>query len=372
MSGAPNALTARQRLELRAAGILAALPPRLQVLLSGRPPVIVDGQRLEPEMQLTLALLERRGAAPVEELTVEEAREATRRQSAISSGRPIPVGDSKDLWIDGVAGPLPARHYAPVDEPGGRPPLIVYFHGGGFVVGDLDTHDGLCRMLCRHSGAHVLSVDYRLAPENPFPAAVEDATAALRWAQAHAATLGADPRVVAVGGDSAGANLAAVAAWLAARSGEPVPAMQLLLYPAADATARRRSHELFGEDYFLTSKQMDWYLGHYIRGGGDLTDPRLSIVLADDLSGLPPALVVTAGFDPLRDEGEAFAAALREAGTPVVLRRFPGLVHGFARATGVSRAARDALVEVAGATRALLAVARAQAGAAPADERLAA
>jgi acetyl esterase len=346
-------LTTRQRVEYRIARLLAALPPRLQLRVSGRKQVVLDGQRLEPEIQMQLAMIERQGAPPVESLTVEEAREATRLQAAVAGGLELPVGSVRDLSVDGAAGPLRARHYAP-EEPGGPHPLLVFYHGGGWVIGDIDTHDAGCRLLARHAGVHVLSVDYRMAPEHPFPAPIEDGRAAFEWAHAHAAELGADPGRVAVGGDSAGGNIAAVTAWSCARDGGPAPAFQLLIYPATDFVGRRASRDLFAEGFFLTEAEMDWFRDHYVKGA-DPHDPRLSILLADDLSGLAPALIVTAGFDPLRDEGEAFAAALREAGNTVALRRFTGLIHGFFNMTGVSRVSRDAVVEIAGATRALLA-----------------
>ncbi len=347
-------LTSRERAERRAAQALARLSPRAQVRLSRRPAVRLDGQTLSPEIQMTLALLERRGDPPIETLTPVEARAQTRRTALVVAGRPVPVGAVRDLSIDGAEGPLRARLYS-CDEPGGPHPLLVYFHGGGFVIGDLDSHDGVCRMLCVHAGVNVLAVEYRLAPEHPFPAAVDDGRASLRWAIDNAAALGADPARVAVGGDSAGGNISAVASQTAARDGGPGPALQLLVYPATDASTPRPSAGLFAEGFFLTRAQMDWFIGHYA-ADSDLTDPRMSPLLAGDLSGLAPALVVTAGFDPLRDEGEAYAAALRAAGTPVLLRRFPGLIHGFVNAAGISRVSRDALIEVAGATRAMLAV----------------
>jgi acetyl esterase len=261
-----------------------------------------------------------------------------------------------ELQIDASV-PLRARHYAP-SESGGPHPLLVYYHGGGFTYGDLDTHDGVCRILCRHAGVHILAVDYRLAPEHPFPAAVEDARAALRWAYANAGQLGADPGRIGVGGDSAGGNLAAVVSRLAARDGGPAPALQLLIYPATDFTSRHRSRELFGDGFLLTNAEMDWFETNYLgTGRAQASDPRASPLLAEDLSGLPPALVITAAFDPLRDEGEEYAKALRDAGSPATLRRFPGFVHGFIGAAGVSRTCRDALVEIAGATRAMLATA---------------
>ena len=235
--------------------------------------------------------------------------------------------------IDGPA-PIPARHYEPL-EPGGPHPLLVYYHGGGFLYGDLDTHDNVCRILCRHAGAHVLAVDYRLSPEHPFPAAVEDARAALRWAYVNAERLGADPSRIGVGGDSAGGNLAAVTSQLAANDGGPAPVLQLLIYPVTDFTIRRRSRELFGDGFLLTNAEMDWFEANYLGPGSpQASDPRASPLLATDLSGLPPAFVVTAAFDPLRDEGEAYARALQDAGTPATLRRFPGFIHGFINAAG--------------------------------------
>jgi acetyl esterase len=334
---------------------LAALPPAAQVRLSGKPPIVIDGQALAPEVQLTLALLERRGEIDLQALSADDARRERLRLAKIFAGKVDAVGAVSDLEIQAEV-PLRARHYAPLDA-SREEPLLVFFHGGGFVYGDLDTHDGVCRLLCRHVGAHVLAIDYRLAPEDPFPAAVEDARAALRWAFEHASELGADRRRIGVGGDSAGGNLAAVISQLAALDGGPAPVLQLLIYPATDCTRRRRSRELFSEGFFLTGAQMDWFEASYLGSVGDASgrDPRASPLLAEDLSGLPPAIVVTAGFDPLRDEGEDYVEALRAAGTPALLRRFPDFVHGFVGAAGVSRACRDAVVEIAGATRAMFA-----------------
>ena len=228
---------------------LDALPPAAQVQLSGRPPVELDGDTLDPATQLALAMLERRREPPPETLTPAQARLARRRLSAVYAGKPTPVGAVSDLQLehDG-AGPTRARHYAP-RELGEPHPLLVYYHGGGFTYGDLDTHDGLCRILCRHAGAHVLAVDYRLAPEDPFPAAVDDARTALRWAFAHAADLGADPRRIGVGGDSAGGNLAAVVSQLAGRDGGPPPVLQLLIYGF---------HELTEAGIFANSEALHW------------------------------------------------------------------------------------------------------------------
>jgi acetyl esterase/lipase len=351
----PRALspsTLSLRAQQWAAQALDALPPSVQVRLSGRAPVQVDGETLAPEVQLALAMLERRREPPPETVPPPEARRRRRRLSAVYAGKPTPVGAVADLELD--AG-LRARHYAPA-EPGDPHPLLVYYHGGGFTYGDLETHDGVCRILCRHAGAHVLAIDYRLAPEHPFPAAVEDARAALHWAFANAEALGSDPQRVGVGGDSAGGNLAAVVSQMAARDGGPAPMLQLLIYPATDFTRRRRSRELFGEGFLLTNSEMDWFENNYL--GAERThahDPRASPLLAEEKSGLAPAYVVTAAFDPLRDEGEEYAEALRAAGTPVTLRRFPGFIHAFIAGAGVSRNARDALVEIGGATRAMFA-----------------
>jgi acetyl esterase len=344
------------RIEHQLARALAGLPPSVQVRLSGRPPVRLDGDTLAPEMQLALRLLERRGETQPEAGSPAQARLARRKLAAVYAGTPVAVGSVRDLEID-AAVPVRARHYAPA-ELGGPHPLLVYYHGGGFTYGDLETHDGVCRMICRHAGAHVLAVDYRLAPEHRFPAAVEDARSALAWAHANAAALGADPGRVGVGGDSAGGNLAAVAAQLAAHDGGPPPVLQLLIYPATDFTSRRRSRELFGEGFLLSDSEMNWFEDNYLGPErADAADPRASPLLAQDLSGLAPALVVTAAFDPLRDEGEQYALALQEAGTPATMRRFPGFIHAFIAAAGVSRSCRDALIEIAGATRAMFAAA---------------
>ncbi len=364
----PTGRTKRERLEYRAARALAALPPTTQVKLSRRPPVRVDGQELEPEVQLTLALLERQGLAGIETLSPAQAREQVRRQALAAEGPTPEVGARRDLQVDGAEGLLAARLYSPgtADGPDADAPraLLVFFHGGGFVVGDLETHDEVCRLLCRHAGLHVLSVDYRLAPECPFPAAPLDGLAAFAWAVAHADELGADPERIGVGGDSAGGSIAAVVAQETLRRGIAAPAFQLLLYPATDASTEWPSVDRFADGFFLTRAQMTWFREQYIRDA-DVHDPLLSPLLTSIDPALAPALIVTAGFDPLRDEGEAYATALDAAGVPVVLRRFPGLIHGFANMTGVSRVSRDAFLEVCGMVRALLRTTRAGRPASP-------
>jgi acetyl esterase len=325
------------RAETIVAERLGRLSPRVQRRLSGRPPIVIDGQRLEADVQLMLALRERLGE-PVwdERLTVERARELTREEAFLARGtRTVAVGGVEDLTVEG----LPARRYTSA-EPHEKP-LLLYLHGGGFVVGDLDTHDAPCRMLCRHAGVDVLAVEYRKAPENPFPGYVEDARTAFRWASERYER-------VAVAGDSAGGNLAATIAI------EFDPVLALLIYPVVDATQERPSRTLFGKGFFLTDELMQWYTGHFMPQDSDPADPLISPLLSPDLKHSAQALVVTAGFDPLRDEGEAYAEALRNAGVPVLQRRFPGLFHGFINSIGASPSSYDALVEVGGMTRALL------------------
>ncbi|HSO38922.1 MAG TPA: alpha/beta hydrolase [Labilithrix sp.] len=343
---------------------LTALPERAQIFLSGGAPIVRDGHPLAPDVQLILAGEARRGGGQMNLSDPHALRVEQRNATALAGGRPVKVGSVRDLQIDGGAGRLRARHYAPALGEGA--PLLVFLHGGGFVFGDLDTHDAPCRILCRHGGMHVLAIDYRLAPENPFPAALEDARAALRWAQAHAAELGADPTRIGVGGDSAGANLSAVVAQLASTDGGPAPICQVLIYPAVDRTRHYPSLELFDEGFLLTGASIQWFHERYVGDSGvPKHDPRIGPLHAPSLAGLPPALVITAGFDPLRDEGEAYAAAMSAAGSTAVVRRFDSLVHGFFNLVGISPTSRDAVIEIAGATRTLFAIASSGARRAP-------
>jgi acetyl esterase len=347
-------LSPRDRLEMLLVSSLGKLPPRAQRLLAGGRAVRIDGQQLAPEVQLTLALLKLSGGSEWEAQPVSEAREEVRREAALFSGRTIPVAAVQEVQVPGAAGPLDCRLYSPAGVPSPAP-LLVYLHGGGWVVGDLDTHDQPCRFLARHAGLRVLSVAYRLAPEHPFPAGVEDCVAAVRHAIEEAGRFGADPRRVAVGGDSAGGNLAAVTARVLLREGGPVPAFQLLIYPVTDLTRKRESYRLFREGFFLTESQMDWYRDHYLDDAAAASDPRVSPILAGDLAGLPPAYVATAGFDVLRDEGEDYAGLLRDAGVPVTMSREKGLVHGFAHGTENGRVSKAAMLRIAAALRAALA-----------------
>src|SRR3954449_5785806 len=337
----PELLPAVQRALGRA---ILGLPRWIQRLIAGRP-IRLDGIELETEVQVMLRLQERFGGPEYDELEVAEARTTLAADAARAGGHPIPMPEVRDLDAGGVA----ARLYVP-EGAGARGPLLVYFHGGGHVLGDVDTHDPVCRWLPRETRTRVLAVDYRLAPEHPFPAAVDDALAGFRWAAAHAAELGADPARVAVGGDSAGGNLAAVVAQLATGD-DPPPAYQLLIYPVCDYSRAPPSYDLFGTGFFLTAAEMRWYRTHYLPDPEASRDPRASPLLREDLSGLPPAYVATAGFDPLREEGEDYARALRAAGVPVTLRRHAGWAHGFANVIGLGYRVSGPMYEIAAALR---------------------
>jgi acetyl esterase/lipase len=320
-------------------------------VLFGRPPRI-DGQELATDMQALLRMAPLAGEdLPVERLSPQQARAQLRAGAAAAAGPKQSLPAVTDVAIPGPAGTIPARFYEPPGAGIEQRPLLVYFHGGYWMLGGLDTHDGVCRFLAVNAAAAVLSVDYRLAPEHPFPAAVEDAFAAYRWANVEHARLGVDPARIGVAGDSAGGNLAAAVSRLAREDGAGPPAMQVLLYPVVDAASQRPSRDLFADGFLLTKADIEWLERQYLPEGAGREDPRVALLNAPDLSGLPPAYIATAGFDPLRDEGEAYAAALREAGVAVSLRRHPGLIHGFANMTAISRTARAAMLELAGAVR---------------------
>jgi acetyl esterase len=326
---------------------LAGLPDALLARIIGHP-ISLDGQQMHPETQLGLKLLEMAGAPALEELTPAEARARVAHDAHVFEGPKVQIPEVRDLDLAGAEAPLAARLYVPdpADTPG---PLIVYFHGGGFVVGDLDTHDNTCRMLARRSEARVLAIGYRLAPEARFPAPLDDCLTGFRFAVEHHRDLGVDPERIGVAGDSAGGNLATGVARLVRTESRGAPAFQLLFYPWLDLAHKRRSYQLFGEGFYLTESDLDWYRGHYLAQDEDALDPRCSPLRADDLDRLPPTYIATAGFDPLRDEGEDYAQRLRAAGVPVALRRHRGLIHGFANTVGVGRVGREAVLEAAGA-----------------------
>lgn len=343
--------TLLDRIEGLAGRAVGRLPAALAVRLSGEPPVTSEGMTLDPHVQLLRAMRRRRNPYGLCEPTLEAARARYRRETLIFQWPRTPVREVRDFDVPGPAGPLRVRHYAPEDT--APRPLTVYLHGGGFVLGDLDTHDEPCRILCREAGVHVLAVAYRLAPEHPFPAALDDAHAALRWAQAHGGELGADPAAVGIGGDSAGANLAAVVSM--ETRGERPPAAQLLVYPPTDSTTPRPSQTLYGRGYFLGQADRDAFEGHYLGGTGAAPgDPRVSPLHAPELFGLPPTLLVTAGFDLLRDEAEAYGEALEAAGNTVRRVRLASHGHGFLHMTGVAPGAMEAMRQVARGWRSLL------------------
>jgi acetyl esterase len=338
--------------EHRILKIVCNLPAPAQRRLFGPPPRL-DGQTLAPDIHALISLAARARSDSLDERAdPAEARAQRRAEAAIVAERPtIPMARVEQVPFPGPGGELAARLYVPVADSAEPPPLLVYFHGGGWVIGDLETHDSPCRFLAANAGVQVLAVDYRLAPEHPFPAAAEDAFAAFSWASGNAARFGIEPDRIAVGGDSAGGNLAAVAALAARDEGGPVPAMQLLIYPVTDTGRELPSRRTFADGFILTRRDMAYYEDRYLPPGTDRNDPRVSVLQADDLARLPPAYVATAGFDPLRDEGDAYAERLREAGVPVTLHRHPGLVHTFINLTAICPSARAAMLQACGALR---------------------
>jgi acetyl esterase len=289
---------------------------------------------LHPKVQALLAAQRLTGAPPMHTLTPERARADMRAQVAAVSGRLAEVARIEDRRAPGSGGTVPVRLYTPAGA--GPFPGIVYFHGGGFVIGDLETHDPLCRQLAARTGAIVCAVDYRLAPEHPFPAAADDALSAARWFLAHADELGADRDRLFVLGDSAGGTLATVTARALREQPSPHLRGQILIYPITDhVDAGAASYAEFADGYGLTRDAMRWFMRHYAADPADATDPRVCPLRMPNLRGLPPAFVVTAEYDVLRDEGERYAERLREDGVDVTFERAAGLHHGFIRLFGI-------------------------------------
>jgi acetyl esterase len=309
---------------------------------------------LDPNLKTMLDSLADVGGPTMSEVSADEARAMYKLMSSIA-GEPEDVDAVESRSVPGPAGDIPVRVYRPAAAPLGDPrPILVWYHGGGWVIGDLDTADVTCRSLANATGAIVVSVDYRLAPEHRFPAAVDDCVAALEWVIAHGDELGGDPSRIAVGGDSAGGNLAAVVS-LDARDKGIALRHQLLVYPVTDATLSQPSVEENAKGYLLEKETMVWFVDHYLGAQGDPKDPRLSPLHADELAGVAPATVFTAEFDPLRDEGEAYAERLREADVPVELTRFDGMVHSFFALGVVTPVAGEAMALAAQRLRADLA-----------------
>jgi acetyl esterase len=284
------------------------------------------------------------------ELSPAQGREMFRATMTLLEPPAIAIGKIENTAMPGPAGEIKLRLYTPVAGGGAALPALVYFHGGGWVIGDLETHDSLCRTLANETGARVIAVDYRLAPEHKFPAAADDAYAAVKWVEQNAANLGVDPNRIAVAGDSAGGNLAAVVCLMAKQKGGPRIVHQLLIYPVTQWKADTGSMNSFAEGYFLEKKAMHWFFDQYAPGA-DPNDWRLSPLAAQDVSHLPRAYIVTAGFDPLKDEGKAYADKLNRAGVAAVYMDYPGMVHGFFNMSAVVPAAREAVADAAKALR---------------------
>nr|WP_249361995.1 alpha/beta hydrolase [Gordonia araii] len=299
-------------------------------------PTNTDGDRLDPLLAAVCFGADKVPALDLYDDDPAKARRKIDESSAMMAPSHPPFTVDEDLVIDGPDGPIPATRYRAGAHSRG---LVVFLHGGGWTIGSRASHDGTVRNLAVDAGVDVLSVEYRLAPEHPFPAAFDDAMTAWRYAVDHAEEWGLDPRKIGVAGDSAGGNLAAVVA-LQTRGDDIVPAHQLLIYPAVDLAGKTPSRLEFARGRFLTAKHMDWFVGNYVPDEKDRVAPQVSPLRADDLSGLPPAHVVVAGFDPLRDEGIAYAEKLREAGVPVTVDRAGSLIHGFFNMTMISPAAR--------------------------------
>lgn len=311
---------------------------------------------LDPQARALLDLVAQRGVPPVHTLTPADARRAYLERRSYTQPDPPAVADCNDMTIRTAGGPLRLRVYRPAGAtPRAVLPGLVYLHGGGWTIGDLDSHDVLCRQLCNASACGVVSVDYGLGPEHRFPAAVDDTLEAVRWVRKEAASLRLDPQRLAIGGDSAGGNLAAVACIVMRQSGEPPLDFQLLIYPATDMRAVAPSHTSCAQGYLLTADSIAYYRGHYIENPATWTDWRASPLLARDLARLPPALVLTAGFDPLRDEGRQYADRLSAAGNRVQYVCFERQIHGFITMGRVLDEAHTAIDLCAAALRRALA-----------------
>ena len=331
-------------------GLLFKSPDWLFLRLSGRKQETLGHRKLLPAMQFVCSLAARQSPA-METLPPEEARKM--QENAPFDLDPEPEGvETRELSVPVQGGTIAVRAYAPAGASGALPGL-VYFHGGGWVIGSLQSHHGLCARLALLVGCRVFSVDYRLAPEHRFPVAAEDCDAAFSWVLENATDLGVDPARLAAGGDSAGGNLAAVLCLRRKAAAAPLPCVQLLLYPVTDLAFETKSFEECGEGFLLTRGMMEWFREHYAPNEDDWRNPQASPLRAEDLSGHPPAILVTAGFDPLRDEGAAYGENLRAAGVEVESREFPSLIHGFANLSLIPEA-RAAVEELADLLRARL------------------
>lgn len=304
---------------------------------------------VDPKTRVLLDMIAMLGAPPLSETTPQQFRDMrARSRDMLNAAWPEPR-HYRTFEVAGGAGPIRARLFD--YEDGGARPTLVYFHGGGFTFGDLDSHDQLCRRLAQCGALRVISVEYRLAPEAPFPAAVDDAWASLNDILARAGEFGVDAARVGVGGDSAGANLATVTARRAAVESAPAIRHQLLFYPVTQSVGSTPSRERLASGYFLTKESMNWFDGHYLPKGVDRIDPRISPLLAPAPKALAPALIITAGFDPLLDEGRAYADELTKAGVACRYIEYPDQIHGFASFCNFSSVAEEAISDAARAVR---------------------
>jgi acetyl esterase len=306
--------------------------------------------QLDPSVQALFEQMPLLANYPLWEKSPNEARAEFRAMCRLYDPKIVPIGKTENVEAQGAAGPIQLRVYTPVAAGSASLPAIVYFHGGGFVVGDLDCYEALCRTFANESGCRVIAVDYRLAPEHPFPAAVEDCFAALKWIELNASALSIDPNRIVVAGESAGANLAAVVSLLAKDKANPKIVFQVLIYPPTQFGGVS-SERPPASSYLLDQRSIDWFQSHYLPKDVDRADPRLSPLAAKDATGLPPAYIVTAGFDPLRDEGVAYAEKLRQAGVPVTYVDYPSMIHGFFSMTGLIPLASEAVAAAAQAVR---------------------
>jgi acetyl esterase len=303
---------------------------------------------LDPQAQALLEQMAAMGAPPIDQMSVDDARQMILGMAQLA-GPPEEVAKVEDRTVPVTGGEIPVRVYTPSGS--GPFPVLVYYHGGGWVIGNRDSVDAPCRSLANSAQCVVVSVDYRLAPEHKFPTAAEDCYDATRWVAEHAGELAVDAGRIAVGGDSAGGNLAAVVALMARDRGGPKLAFQLLVYPVTDYSWETPSYTENAEGFMLTKQSMVWFWNHYVASETDATHMHASPLRAESLTGLPPALVITAEFDPLRDEGEAYAERLKQAGVPVQATRYPGMIHGFFQMSGVLDQGKKAIDQAADALR---------------------
>ncbi len=309
---------------------------------------------LDPLVKGFLDSMKAAGGPKMSEIGAPAARETFVGLMQMVGPKDVPVGKTQNLSVPGAAGAIPIRVYSPVAAGNDPMPALVYYHGGGFVIGNIETHDGLCRMMANEGGFRVISVDYRLAPEHKYPAAFDDAFAALQWVESHAAEIGVDAGRIAVGGDSAGGALAAEVAQAAKAKGGLSLAAQMLLFPVTQIGAETSSLREFAVGYFLEKETLDWFYASYLPSGADLSDPKISPLRAKDVSGLPPAFVMLGGFDPLHDEGMQYADKLRAAGVKVTVADHSDMVHCFVYLQAVLPQAHEALAAAARAVADLL------------------